>query len=200
MEKNINNEETRLFDLIESTEFADLTVKDRLFVEHHISEEDYNLQRRIIKDSSHLFEENIEPKQLDISAVKEEKTLKSIPLYQALLAIAAVFLIFISIWPNPTEINQTPVASTTKTKIEKEYIHDTIIQYVNQVKILKEMVFDTVKELITINNCSFQEPKLLEVSNTLELPDLNKELIATKGSSVKQDGSSHFIIPLVNSR
>ena len=197
MEKNINNDETRLFDLIESTPFSELSISDRLFVESQITEEEFTLQRRIMSDSSEIFPENITPHQLQTPSVKN---VKMIPLYQALLAISAIFILFITIWPNPTEGTQNQLTASSKVQNKKEFIHDTIIKYVNQVKIIEKTVYDTVVELVTATKLNFQEPKLLEALQTLSLPELNKEMIATKGVSLKDDNSSRFTLKLNNFR
>jgi hypothetical protein len=193
MEKNINNEESRLFDLIESTKFSDLSIKDRLFVESQMTEEEYSLQRRIMYDSSELFSNNIEPIPLVIPTNKKVRT---IPLYQALLAIAAVFVFFFCIWPTETTVIPEPMASNQKTVIEKEYIHDTLVRYITKIQTVEKVVFDTVNTFVTEIRHPQQEPRLLEVPNSLSLPELNKELIATKGESLKEENNIRFILPM----
>ena len=131
MEKNINNEETRLFDLIESTNFSDLSITERSFVEAQMTEEDYNLQRRIITDSSNLFSNNVEPIPLLIPSNKKVRT---IPLYQALLAIAAVFIFFFCIWPTQQKQIENTYATHQKKVIKKEYVHDTLVKYITKIK------------------------------------------------------------------
>jgi hypothetical protein len=193
MEKNINNEETRLFDLIESTNFSDLSITDRLFVESRMTEDDYNLQRRIMNDSSDLFSSNAEPIPLIIPS---NKSVKTIPLYQALVAIAAVFIFFFCIWPNQEKQIENTYATHQKTVIKKEYVHDTLVKYITKIQTIEKKVFDTITNVVTISKNIQEEPKLLEASNTLSLLPLNKEMIATRGTSLKQDKSSRFILPV----
>lgn len=200
MEKNINKDETKLFDLIESKDFSELTRTEILFVKLHISMEDYNLQRRILKDSASIFENDNEPLPLLIPVNMDKRKNKTIPLYQALLAVASVCIFFFTIWPSNNQENSTGENFISSIKpdeiIQKEYIHDTIVKYVNQVKIVEKVVIDTVKELVTETKYIMQDNRLLEANNSLPLPRFNQKDITTKGISLKEDQSSRFIIPL----
>lgn len=201
MEENLHTDETRLFDLIESTDYADLTGNDLLFVQLHITEEDYQLQRKIILASSTLFDSTPEVHPLNLSSTEEKLSKKgrTIPLYQALLAVASVAVFFLLIWPkNPTTIagNSTVARNNPVVKIEKEIVHDTLIRYLTKVQIVEKTIIDTVTTFITETKFINEEPRLLNVSQSLSLPDLNKDVVATKGNSLKEDNSSRFILPV----
>lgn len=195
MEENLNTEETRLFDLIESTDYADLSQSDLQFVQLHISEEEYTLQRKIIGDASSVYPDEVNPDPLVLPFTEMEKG-KTIPLYQALLAVASVITFFLLIWPKNQDHSSSATASAGKpvVKIQKEIVHDTVVQYLTKIQTIEKTVVDTVTEFITETKFIMQEPKLLEASQTLTLPDLTKETISTKGNSLKEDNSSRFII------
>lgn len=204
MEKNLNQNESKLFDLIESTDYFNLSNEDKKFVASQISEEEYQLQRRILSDSSNLFEnEEIKPLPLMIPIEQKSKRVKTIPLYQAILAVASVCILFLLFWPINNKImnqgNEFVAASKPKDIIQKENIHDTIVQYIHDVKVIEKIVIDTVREYITETNFTIPDNRLLEATNSISIPVLKKEDIITKGVSLKDDQSSRFIIPMYNS-
>lgn|GEM_PF-2436664 len=55
---------------------------------------------------------------------------------------------------------------------------------------------NTVAEYIIETKYTTQEPKLLDVAQTLNLAEINKEMISTKGTSLNEDQSSRLIIPV----
>ncbi len=197
MESKLNTDETRLFDLIESSAYDDLSSRDREFVALHLTEEEYRLRRLLINGADHLFKDDLQPLplQLDIAAKKS----RVIPLYQALLAVASVIIIFLLIWPGSTSENTNAELLKPKNRlsaVKTEYIHDTVVKYVPEYRYVAGQR-DTVVVYVTETVVKqAEEPKLLELSQSFPLPSLDRELIANKGNSLREDQSSRFIIPV----
>lgn len=191
MEENLSKEESRLFDLIEKFDFEELSEQDRKFVLEISSLEEYSLQRKILYESEAVFSSNtLEPRSLIITSSKNVKNVRVIPLYQALLAVAAVILVFVLSWPKEQKTTNNEVqVSITDTVYKTQFIRDTILKIIPQVKyvIQKEVEFQTVYA------SSLEEPELLEVAQQFTLPSISKESIQSRGISLKEDQSSKFV-------
>ena len=203
MEKEMNDNESRMFDLLESKDFSALTAVETAFVLSMMPEEEYEFQRKIMVDSSSVFDEEIEPVALILPhADSKSKKQLTVPLYQSLLAIASVIIFFIIIWPDQTRhvLNSKNDDTLHPEKVKTEYIHDTVVQYVNNIKTVEKIVYDTVKELITLTEFVTPDNRLLEASNSINIPELTTETILTKGTSLKDDQGFRLTFPVVNSR
>src|SRR6186713_3481105 len=84
----------RLFDLIESKSFEELTSEERVFVLNHLTEAEYNLQRTVISATAALEYGSDEPLTLSIPEKKKSILNRTIPLYQALIGAACLALLF----------------------------------------------------------------------------------------------------------
>ncbi|MDH4472950.1 MAG: hypothetical protein QE487_10095 [Fluviicola sp.] len=191
MDKHLNDNEERLFDLVDQKEFDQLTTEEKAFVEAHFSQAEYRLQRQMIRESENLFEPVSETPSLVISG--SSFTGKTIPLYQALIGIAATVVLFISIWPNQTETpqlpNNKPALSKTDTVIQTQIIRDTIIRYKN---------YRNGNQLARSEQPNKQvlatQMRLLEATNSDPLPDIVSEMNRPAGSSLKDDPAAERLL------
>jgi hypothetical protein len=198
MEKELNPNENLLVDLIENYDFFELSEEDKNFVLDQMSQEDYDFQRTIISEAKHVWETNITPKPLEIVSKNKQRKGIVIPLYQAILAVASVIILFILIWPKD-QINNDKVLkfSENDTIIQTKIVHDTFVKYIPKINYIEKNVTQTKIEYITINeDKSLDEPRLLDVAQSLNLPPITKELIQNQGNSLKEDQSSKLIKPI----
>jgi hypothetical protein len=197
--KNITqNDQEKLFDLIESKDFCNLSIIEKEFVLNFLSEDDYLLQRKIILNAATIFDTNIEAKPLIINPSSSSK-IKTIPLYQAILAVASVIVVFLIIWPkeNTNQSTKVQIAENSTDSIREKIIHDTVLKYVVETKIIEKI--KEKKQIEYISQSVFNpgsEPKLLEVSPSFILPELSNDEISSTINSLKNDNSSRFILPI----
>jgi hypothetical protein len=194
MDKHLNNNEERLFDLVDQKDFEQLTAEEKTFVETHFSQEEYRLLRQMIGESASLYEETPEAPPLVIPAAKSSFISTTIPLYQALIGVAATVALFLSIWPNETETTKIsgnkPALSKTDTIIQTQIIHDTVIRYKNY-----RSGNRTPSAATKTDDEQFlaAQMRLLE-ANTVELPDLVIEMNRPTGNSLRNDPASERLL------
>lgn len=196
MDKHLNNNEERLFDLVDQKDFEQLTAEEKAFVETHFSQEEYRLQRQMIGESASLYEETPEapPLVIPIPAAKPSFIGTTIPLYQALIGIAATVALFLSIWPNEPETTNNsgnkPALSKTDTIIQTQIIHDTVIRYKNY-----RSGNQAPSAAAKTDDEQFlaAQMRLLE-ANTVELPDLVLEMNRPTGNSLRNDPASERLL------
>lgn len=196
MDKHLNNNEERLFDLVDQKDFEQLTAEEKAFVETHFSQEEYRLQRQMIGESASLYEETPEapPLVIPIPAAKPSFIGTTIPLYQALIGIAATVALFLSIWPNEPETTNSsgnkPALSKTDTIIQTQIIHDTVIRYKNY-----RSGNQAPSAAAKTDDEQFlaAQMRLLE-ANTVELPDLVLEMNRPAGNSLRNDPASERLL------
>jgi hypothetical protein len=90
MEKDIE----RLFDLISSKAYSELTKEENQFVHEHMTQEEYELQRTIIAATDELEYPVAVPLVLEEKAEVIPILKRSIPLYQALIGAACLIVGF----------------------------------------------------------------------------------------------------------
>jgi hypothetical protein len=193
MDKYLNNNEERLFDLVDQKDFDQLTPEEQAFVKTHFSEAEYRLQRQLISESHTLYETVAEVPPLVIPVTNSSVFGKQVPLYQALIGIAATIALFLSIWPTQTEKTETqndkPVLSKTDTIIQTKIIRDTIIRYKN---------YRNGKQSAQASSADDEQflaaqMRILE-ANTLQLPEIVNELNRLGGHSLKDDPASERLL------
>ncbi|ASS49657.1 MAG: hypothetical protein A3D31_01875 [Candidatus Fluviicola riflensis] len=193
MDKHLNNNEERLFDLLDQKDFDQLTTEEKVFVETHFSQAEYRLQRQMIQESSTLYETVAEASPLVIPAGKSSFMGTTIPLYQALIGIAATIALFLSIWPdqNPPSGSQAnkPALSKTDTIIQTRIIRDTVIRYKNH----RNGNRSTQTNRSNDEQFLAAQMRLLE-ANTVELPDIINELNRPAGNSLRNDPASERLL------
>jgi hypothetical protein len=189
MDKELSHNEERLFELLESKNFDQLTAAEQAFVLGQLSQEAYDLQRSILVEAT----EN----ELEIPAVaplvlpEKKKKAIVIPLYQAILAVASVVILFVLIWPsNPTTTKI--VYQKSKPQIIKNLVHDTVFianSGVNTVKFVYDTIYKTITQY-SEERSSFQaENRLLEAQTSFQLPALTSDLFRVNSLSIKDDSS-----------
>src|SRR5687768_14880079 len=125
----------RLFDLIESKSFGELSKEEKSFVLNHLTEVEYDLQRKVISATAALEYDSEEPLALNIPEKNIPFLKRTIPLYKALIGAACLVLLFVvgnrksyslnwHFTEHPLEISLTGGASSM------QIIHDTIIERV----------------------------------------------------------------------
>lgn len=193
MDKHLNDNEERLFDLLDQKDFDQLTTEEKAFVEAHFSQAEYRLQRQMIRESETLYETISETPSLVIPVGNSSFIGKTIPLYQALIGIAATVALFLSIWPDQTENtelpNNKPALSKTDTIIQTQIIRDTIIRYKNHRN------GNQTAQANKPNDEQFlaTQIRLLE-ANTVQLPDIVNELNRSSGNSLRNDPASERLL------
>jgi len=188
----------RLFDLIESKSFEELTSEERTFVLNHLTEAEYTLQRTVISATAALEYSSDEPRAFSIPEKKKSILNRTIPLYQALIGAACLALLFFVVgnkksyslnWrfsEHPLEISLANGTSASPVKI----IHDTIVREIPIISASK-VIHDTITVVQTI----LQQPekRMLEVGKTASYPELTEKLLESKSPSYKDDQTAQFL-------
>jgi hypothetical protein len=169
--------EERLYELIEKVPFEELTTEERTFVLHYMDEANYRLQHQIIKQTQQM--ENTIPPVNTLHL--PQKQARTIPLYQAVLAVASVVVFFLFFMPKKETTVQTiykkgPAQVATKT------IHDTIIEFRDVIyeKIIYKPLYediaknDKIVEPIVEQPITFQE----EIASEEKIMSLKDDPIA----------------------
>jgi len=201
MDKHLSKNESRLHELVQSKNYSELNSADQKFVLTMITQVDYELERHVIVTASTLFEdeEKAIPAPLLIPQKSSGVLLRSMPIYQSLLAVAATVIFMLLVFPIHTEngslVTKTEyIVKTDTVEIEKEiYKYDTIYQTVEKPIYIKQ---DVIVESNS-NPCvsPIQEaPRLLQSSQTMRFTDLTEQLTDTKGTSLKDDNLSSLIV------
>ncbi len=208
MEDLLNDDESRLFDLMESKGWEELTEEEQLFVVQQMPKQEYSLQREImLAASEELYpDDGYEPTPLvfyETMAAQTPFMKRSIPLYQALSAVAAVIILFLLIRPGnavgtivqsgETEGQAAPLQAS----VEKEYVYDTIVRYVTKAGETHKIIIDTVRKAISFPQVE-EQPKLLQAANNVTIPELTTENLETRGTSLKDENTAHLVPKVVN--
>lgn len=193
----------RLFDLIESKSFEELSAEEKSFVLQHLSMEEYTFQRRIISSTEELEYEAEEPFPLVIKPEKKLFFSRSIPLYQAMIGAACMIFVFITVWPGKSQqlkmnFAANPINISLPGSSSVQIIHDTITKEIPVFQAASGVIHDTVTVVQYV--LKQQENRMLEAGNTIVLPVLNEQLIEGRSLSYKDDQTTQFLpnILLVN--
>jgi hypothetical protein len=185
MDKELSHNEERLFELLESKNFDQLTAAEQAFVLGQLSQEAYEFQRSILVEAS--------KNELEIPAVaplvlpEKQKKAIVIPLYQAILAVASVVILFVFIWPsNPTTTKI--VYQKSKPHTITKFVHDTVFIANPGVATVK-YVYDTIYENIVESVPIASQNRLLEAQVSFQLPALTSDLFRVNSLSMKDDSS-----------
>ena len=201
MEREIDKNSEKLFDLIESKNWNQLSDEEMQFVLLHMTEDEFHFQRQILVEADDIFDENSDPKPLILPAKKATPILAMrIPLYQSILAVAATVLVFLMLWPKNQEIEQPvirPVA-LQKQEIKTKFVHDTVVKYITLTQIAERVVYDTITAVVQ-SNFKSEEPRLFQANNNLPILDLSPEKLEVHGSSLKDENTVGLLPKMVNS-
>ncbi|MNJ83323.1 hypothetical protein D3C87_07390 [compost metagenome] len=199
----MEEQHARLFDLIESKSFEELSPEEKSFVLKHLSAEEYAFQRKIIASSAELEYETEEPLPLVLKPERTAFFSRSIPLYQALTGAACLILVFMAVWPGKSqELKMNFVGNPLNISLQGassvQIIHDTITKEIPVFQAASGIIRDTVTVVQYV--LRQQENRMLEAGNTIALPALNEQLIENRSLSYKDDQATQFLpnINLVN--
>ncbi|MDF3028253.1 MAG: hypothetical protein K0S23_2560 [Fluviicola sp.] len=185
----------RLFDLIESKSFGELSEEEKSFVLNHLTEMEYGLQRKVISATAALEYDSEEPLALNLPEKNTPFLKRTIPLYKALIGAACLVLLFVvgnrksyslnwHFTEHPLEISLTGGASSM------QIIHDTIIERVPFIS-ASRIIHDTIT--LVQNTLQQTEKRMLEAGNTIVYPELTEKLLETKSQSYKEDQTTAFL-------
>ncbi|MNU45701.1 hypothetical protein D3C71_345490 [compost metagenome] len=199
----MEEQHARLFDLIESKSFEELSPEEKRFVLKHLSAEEYAFQRRIIASTAELEYETEEPLPLVLKPERKVFFSRNIPLYQAMIGAACLILVFVAVWPGKTQqlkmnFAGNPLNISLPGASSIQIIHDTITKEIPVFQAASGIIRDTITVVQYVLNQ--QENRMLEAGNTLPLPALNEQLIENRSLSYKDDQVTPFLpnIQLVN--
>ena len=185
----------RLFDLIESKSFEELTDEEKSFVMNHLTEADYRLQRNVIAGASALDYADHEPLALELPKAKKHFLNRSVPLYQVLIGAACLILLFMVGNQKNFSLNwrfsEYPLEISVTGASSGKIIHDTIVKEIPVFRTASTIIHDT----ITVVERILQQPekRMLEVSNTMVYPELSEKLLETKSTPFKDDQTAQFL-------
>lgn len=185
----------RLFDLIESKSFEELTNEEKSFVLNHLTEAEYNLQRTVIAAVPALEYPDHEPLALEIPKAKKHFLNRSVPLYQVLIGAACLIVLFMVGNQKSFSLNwrfsEYPLEISVTGASSGKIIHDTIVKEIPVFRTASTIIHDTV----TVVEQILQQPekRMLEVSNTMVYPELSEKLLETKSTPFKDDQTAQFL-------
>ena len=168
MSTSTKNEEY-IYELLETSAFEDLTAEDQALVRARIGEDNYRLQYQLLQATQTIPNEKHATKTL----VLPTSSTRTIPLYQAVLAVAAVVTFFLIIWPKSNTSIRT-IYKEGPTQVSTNTIHDTIFQKVVREKVVYK----------TINNNNNLTETTTEIPAPVFAP---QELASEKIVSLKDD-------------
>lgn len=190
MDKELSHNEERLFELLESKNFDQLSAAEQVFVLGQLSQEAYDLQRSILVEAT---ENDIEiPIVAPLVLPEKQKKAIVIPLYQAIMAVASVVILFVLIWPsNPTTTKI--VYQKSKPQTITKFVHDTVFVANSGIATVK-YVYDTIYENIVESVPIATQNRLLEAQASFQLPALTADLFRVNSLSMKDDSSLNTLI------
>jgi hypothetical protein len=185
MDKELSHNEERLFELLESKNFNQLSATEQAFVLGQLSQEAYEFQRSILVEAS--------KNELEIPAVaplvlpEKQKKAIVIPLYQAIMAVASVVIMFVLLWPSDnTETKVVYQQVTSKPQTITKFVHDTVFIANSGIATVKH-VYDTIYENIVESVPIATQNRLLEAQVSFQLPALTSDLFRVNSLSMKDD-------------
>lgn len=166
MEKELNNDELALMELIESKSFDALNLKEQAFVLSLISKNEYEVQHDILKEVAHL-EESTMARPLVLPTKKGFV----VPLYQAIGGVAAAVVISFFVFKGDTYIYDSSESVQTA-RIDTLYIENTIVdtiieyqkEYVDKIVVAQEKASSNVQLSENVSITSFVSTNDLPVT------------------------------------
>jgi hypothetical protein len=194
MDKFLNNDEERLFDLLESKDAEQLTAEELAFVQQRMTLSDYALQRRMITEATMIYPTVPQTDPLVLTTSGNRFTAKTVPLYQAIAAVAATIALFLSLWPADAQSQSQPSGNSNQlskvdTIILKEHVTDTVIRYIH----LRDKHLQNTPATAEERVVQASQLRVLDAA-PIALPQITEELVRTKGSSLKNDSASRAIL------
>lgn len=188
-EKSIDIQE-----LIEQFDFNELSAEEQAKVLDQMSVEAYTENRKVVLASIDLFAvaDMHLPKDLKIPE-KQVVLMRTVPLYQVFIAMAAIFLFMLLIFPlrKVDALENTTEYVTLYDTVEIEVVkYDTIVKRI-EVPVYEEKII--YKEVLQSQKVVNEEPKLLDVPLTNQDISFSQKTLDNRGVSMKYDT---LVLPL----
>lgn len=196
MESKTQPNEWKLQKLLEQKDYCDLTNSEEELVIELISKNEYQLRRQLIteskKDASILI-----PAPL---IIEKSSNRIVIPLYQAMIAIAATILVMLFIKFPYSEIlpelesQEIRYVSVTDTIKEIEYVYDTIYKEVEKTKVVKEKVYVPKNQYVKVYETPhYESNKVLNAPSNFQKPNLQSIIDEVDGSETLAEETNKSI-------
>jgi hypothetical protein len=188
-EKSIDIQE-----LIEQFDFNELSAEEQAKVLDQMSVEAYTENRKVVLASIDLFAiaDMHLPKDLKLPE-KQVVLMRTVPLYQVFIAMAAIFLFMLLIFPlrKVDALENTTEYVTLYDTVEIEVVkYDTIVKRI-EVPVYEEKII--YKEVLQSQKVVNEEPKLLDVPLTNQDISFSQKTLDNRGVSMKYDT---LVLPL----
>ena|SRR6218665_1362769 len=190
-----------LFDLIASKAYESLTAEERVFVDQHISQEEYNLQRTIIASTEELEFPAAVPLPLETVAPSQPILMRSIPLYQVLIG-AACLLIGFFLFSGKKTINFDVIDEPFNISVQHsspviQVVHDTVFKTLPAInspaELLSNLSANVVDTVYVIQREQYaKNTRMLDATPSLNL-QLSENLVQVTGKSAKEDKSTALL-------
>ncbi len=191
--KSENSNEIAVYDLLETHDFDQLSINEQNLVLEFMSAEEYAVSRDMMRLSSAAYSdmEELEPMGLILPIQSKPFLLRTIPVYQLFLSIAAVLIAFLLIIPFVVSNQEETLKTVTVTKVDTLYIaqvkYDTVVKE-------KPIYIETVNYVDRGEDVLKEAPRLLEVNTPLTpLGTVEINSLENGGLSMKEDPTSILI-------
>ena len=169
--------EERLYDLLEQKAFEALTSEEKIFVLTYLDEQSYRLQRAMLLGAQETKHTIPTPKPL----VLPRKEGKTIPMYQAVLAVASVIVFFLFFMPKKEETIRT-IYKQAPVQVSTQTIYDTIVQVKEVIR--EKVIYKTVNENLTQE---FTQPlPIIEPMFTQQETQPQEKILSLKDDPIAQ--------------
>ena len=183
MEKNLNEQQTRLQELLETKSFEQLSTEEKEFVLKLLTKDAYELRRQVLVVSADVYEEG-EPLPLVLPVANKGVV---IPLYQAVAGIAAAILLSFFLFRGETiykEINEGVLVAEVDTVFVDKNIYntDTVVEY------RREYVDRIIERTVSSPVATVKEKNVpVFVGGAPQIPTLSSMDLGTKGTPAAND-------------
>lgn len=181
-------------ELIESSDFDQLSDTQKTFVLSVSTEENYRLERNILIASNEIYAE-VEPRPF---ILPEKKKAIVIPLYQAILASAAAFVLAFLLFRsngNTLEIVQNQPFASSDTVIVEKRVVDTVFE--QKIKYVEIAVREMNQAVPRSSSPCEKTPSVLSNQDRFDA-DLSSNTLENKGTSARNDATLVLVESWVN--
>jgi len=192
----------RLFDLIASKAYESLNTEERSFVDQHISEQEYELQRMILDSTSELEYPAAVPIVLETKPRKPAILMRSIPLYQVLVGAACLLLGFF-LFSGKSGINFELIDQPFGISLQNsspvvQVVHDTVFKVVPSIhspaQLLSQFSANSTDTVYVIQREQYEKStRMLDATVPSLNLQLSESLVESKGLSSKEDKSAALL-------
>lgn len=199
MDRRLTNDEERLFELLESKNWEELTSGEKEFVGTQMSGAEYRLQRTILSESADVFdvEEKVLP--LAISRTMSDSRqaspffMRRLPAYYTYIASVAAIVCFVLLINRPDQLNHPRnTAGLTARHQDTVVVHhiqtDTVFNYVDVIRNTTKVIRDTIIQWrISPVLAGNEVDRLLKIDQAAYFRSLDTSALREKGVSLFRD-------------